>query len=294
MLSPAPVLQGLLTHAHLKDLLTRSYTMLDARDAIELQACFTNPAIAQNLLTDLQPAVRTFHFIWNHSSTVNGAAAEAETYVTSHAVYQSGQGHLLRVRGLFVHDQLVRRGRWLIAKRQQTVVWQSEQPTTLAVPVRRSMPLPADFGLQESTAALHWLRDRAAIVAVLQQYSKGIALRDPQVVAGCFDPHVHAEYVGRPPGDGVAYITDIIRGMGSMKYTSQMTGTQPIAIQGDTAQVETYALTGHIADANGALGFNSNGVRYMDTLRKRAGRWLIVHRLHTHDFALKNLPVTLG
>jgi hypothetical protein len=61
-------------------------------------------------------------------------------------------------------------------------------------------------------------------------------------------------------------------------------GNQLVEIDGDRAGTETYAIAHHFADAEGRDERIVMGVRYLDDLERRDGRWVIVHRRAISDW----------
>ncbi len=61
-------------------------------------------------------------------------------------------------------------------------------------------------------------------------------------------------------------------------------GDQAIQINGDSAEVETYAVAFGIHYVDGTPSVVMTGLRYVDTMVRQDGQWLVRHRVLHHDW----------
>ncbi|GIW40972.1 MAG: hypothetical protein KatS3mg076_1549 [Candidatus Binatia bacterium] len=122
------------------------------------------------------------------------------------------------------------------------------------------------------------LADRAAIQDLLQRYAHGVDRRDIDLVASCFAPD--ATYKGALGEGPIGAALEALRER-MMRYESTMhfIGNQLVDIQGDRARSETYAIAYHQLVEEGSYRQMVVGVRYIDRLERREGRWLICDRV---------------
>jgi hypothetical protein len=141
--------------------------------------------------------------------------------------------------------------------------------------------------------AVQELIDRAAIRDVMTRYARGLDRRDFDMVAGCFAPDATAEYSGEVLAPGVDAIVSYVRGLEHLPISMHFMGDMFIELDGDSAEVETYAIA-YLVGAHGGSeeGVRVRGLRYRDRLARRQGGWAITHRVHTADwmFSSPSLP----
>jgi hypothetical protein len=89
------------------------------------------------------------------------------------------------------------------------------------------------------------LSDRAAIHDLVARYARGVDRRDFAVVESCFAPDVRVEGWGPHPFADRVELIDYIRGVAHFQMTMHMFGNQLIAVDGDTAEVDSYAMLTH-------------------------------------------------
>ncbi|HEY6964760.1 MAG TPA: nuclear transport factor 2 family protein [Erythrobacter sp.] len=135
------------------------------------------------------------------------------------------------------------------------------------------------------------LADRLAIAETLALYCRGIDRCDPEQLAAAFTPGAVIDY-----GDGARPIADVIpglmAGLGSMRLTQHNISNTVMRIAGDTAKAETNCVALHIIPTPEGEVEVVVGGRYLDTLARREGRWLIAERLYVMDWN-RTAPATM-
>lgn len=136
------------------------------------------------------------------------------------------------------------------------------------------------------------LADRLAIAETLALYCRGIDRCDPEQLAAAFTPDAMIDY-----GDGARAIAEVIpglmAGLGAMHLTQHNISNTVIRIIGDTAKAETNCVALHlIPSPDGEIELVVGG-RYLDTLARREGRWLIAERLYVMDWN-RSVPATMA
>ena len=139
--------------------------------------------------------------------------------------------------------------------------------------------------------------DRLAIRDVLTRYFLGLDHQDKAMVASCFAPDIEAVISGNvlPPGREavIGYMFgDASRPAAQSKVVHRMhfMGQIHIILEGDEAQTETYAYAHLTAERDGGLVMRRRGLRYLDSLRRVDGAWLIYRRRHTAEFEVHETP----
>ncbi|HLK11283.1 MAG TPA: nuclear transport factor 2 family protein [Candidatus Binatia bacterium] len=123
------------------------------------------------------------------------------------------------------------------------------------------------------TAELRFLLDRAAIHDLLVAYARAVDGRDWEGVAACFTPDAECDYhfFRGTTAEVVALIRD---GLGRFESTMHFLGNQWIALDGDRAQVETYAIAYHRRAGRDL----TVAMRYHDGVVRRGDGWRIARR----------------
>jgi hypothetical protein len=136
------------------------------------------------------------------------------------------------------------------------------------------------------------LADRLAIAETLALYCRGIDRCDPEQLAAAFTPDALIDY-----GDGARPIAEVIPGLmaslGSMRLTQHNISNTVMRITGDTARAETNCVALHISPVPDGEVELTVGGRYLDTLHRREGRWLIADRLYVMDWN-RTQPATMA
>jgi SnoaL-like domain len=136
------------------------------------------------------------------------------------------------------------------------------------------------------------LADRLAIAETLALYCRGIDRCEPEQLAAAFKSDALIDY-----GDGARPVAEVIpglmAGLGTMRLTQHNISNTVMRITGDTARAETNCVALHIIPApEGEIELTVGG-RYLDTLVKREGRWLIAERLYVMDWN-RTAPATIA
>lgn len=135
------------------------------------------------------------------------------------------------------------------------------------------------------------IADRLAIAETLALYCRGIDRCDPAQLAAAFTPDAWIDY-----GDGAnpvaATIPGLMAALGAMRLTQHNIGNTVMRINGNTAKAETNCVALHLIPApEGEIEVVVGG-RYLDTLKKHEGRWLIAERLYVMDWN-RTSPATM-
>ena len=123
------------------------------------------------------------------------------------------------------------------------------------------------------------LADRVEIHDVVMRYAFGVDRRDMDMVRSCFAADLEVEQWGGGFPDRDAMIT-YISGVAIFHTTMHMFGNEFVEVSGDTAQVDSYAMLTHHLDGPGGdtQEMNVSGARYVETLHRRGGAWVITRR----------------
>jgi hypothetical protein len=118
---------------------------------------------------------------------------------------------------------------------------------------------------------------------VILRYARGVDRRDWDLVRSCFADDAVIEGT-RFSGPIDEYLPMLRPGVESFPTTMHFMGNQLAEIDGDRASTETYAIAHHFLDAEGRVEGIVMGVRYLDDLECRDGRWVIVRRRAVSDW----------
>lgn len=136
------------------------------------------------------------------------------------------------------------------------------------------------------------LADRLAIAETLALYCRGIDRCEPEQLAAAFTPDALIDY-----GDGARPIAEVIpglmAGLGSMRLTHHNISNTVMRIAGDTARAETNCVALHLIPTPQGEVEVTVGGRYLDTLTRCEGRWLIAERLYVMDWN-RTVPATMA
>ena len=136
------------------------------------------------------------------------------------------------------------------------------------------------------------LADRLAIAETFALYCRGIDRCDAEQLAAAFTPDAKIDY-----GDGAKPIAEVIpglmAGLGTMRLTQHNISNTIIRIAGDSAKAETNCVALHLIPSPAGEIEVTVGGRYLDTLARREGRWLIAERLYVMDWN-RTVPATMA
>lgn len=132
------------------------------------------------------------------------------------------------------------------------------------------------------------LRDRREIEELLARRAMASDRRDPQAMLAC-----HTADATDDHGSGRQSARDFIAHMAATSYQDPDNGPQHHAVTGaiieyldrDTALVESYHLAYHRFGVHSGPSDNLIAGRYLDTMRRADGRWLIDHRTVVYDWS---------
>jgi len=128
------------------------------------------------------------------------------------------------------------------------------------------------------------LADREAIRECLYRYSRGVDRLDADMVRSAYWPDCVDDHMGFT-GNTEEFIAWAFPIMGSMDQTMHLIGNVLTAINGDTAEVESYFYGIHrINVPEGGKSDVIGAGRYLDTFEKRDDEWRIAKRLVVTDW----------
>ncbi|MFN8640564.1 MAG: nuclear transport factor 2 family protein [Candidatus Binatia bacterium] len=138
--------------------------------------------------------------------------------------------------------------------------------------------------------ALQSLLDRVAIHDLIMRYARGVDRRDLDLVASCFA--ADAAYDGALGTGGIDVVLAALRERMPRYRTTMHFLTNPlIAVDGDSASCETYALVYHRLESEDDVEDFIVGVRYVDTLARRPEGWRITSRRTAMEFQRYNAVI---
>jgi hypothetical protein len=136
------------------------------------------------------------------------------------------------------------------------------------------------------------IADRLAIAETLALYCRGIDRCDADQLAAAFTPDALIDY-GAGAQPIAAVIPGLIAGLGAMRLTQHNISNTVMRIEDARARAETNCVALHIIPAPGGGETELTvGGRYLDTLVRYEGRWLIAGRLYVMDWN-RSVPATL-
>lgn len=147
---------------------------------------------------------------------------------------------------------------------------------------------------QTEASAIVELLDRQAIRDLMAQYARGIDRMDWELVRSCYHHDAHDDH-GAYRGDVDGFIdflaSDAV--LAGFHCTMHDMGNQHVDLDGDSAHAETYCVAYHrtLPSHPWREADVTIGLRYVDRLEKRDGRWGIVDRVVVHEWARKD-PLT--
>jgi SnoaL-like domain len=148
--------------------------------------------------------------------------------------------------------------------------------------------------MPELEAMVKELRDRDEIGRLIRTYAHGIDRRDWNLVRSCFSDDAEAQG-SRDTGPIEPYLAAMRPGVEFYPTTMHFMGNQLIELNGDTATVETYAVAYHWKGEVAGSEHPENlvvGVRYLDTVQRRAEGWRITRRQVAPDWRTGPYPQT--
>jgi hypothetical protein len=138
----------------------------------------------------------------------------------------------------------------------------------------------------ESTAAT---ADRLAVCRLAPTYALGIDSRDEALVRSVFTPDaVLSGTLGEAPVD--EYVPRLLDGVAGFEATMHNITNQYVALDGDEADVWSYAIAVHLVAPDSGRDDLTMGVQYRDHARRVDGGWLIARRDTVKLWARGPLP----
>ncbi len=125
---------------------------------------------------------------------------------------------------------------------------------------------------------------RAEITDVLTRYVRGADRNDWDLVRSCYHPDAtddHGLYSG-----GIDGLMEFLAALAAtLTSTSHQLSPPLIEVDGDSARAETYCLGWYERPSrDGSTRSIAQGVRYLDRLERREGRWAISRRIVVLDW----------
>ncbi len=142
----------------------------------------------------------------------------------------------------------------------------------------------------DAAATIQYLTDRNALRDLMARYYQAVDRRDFDTVAACFteDAYVHFRLDQRGTTGaetrGREAILGFIRGVARYSVTTHFMGNHLAEINGDDAEVETYAIAHHRDDSAKPPRYTAIALRYIDRMVRRHNGWLIAHRVMVADW----------
>lgn len=138
-------------------------------------------------------------------------------------------------------------------------------------------------------AALQALIDKDAIRELVLLYSRAIDRQDIDLLRDLYTEDATDTHGDSFDGPADAYCDFIARSFPYMPYSGHHLCNHLIAVDGDVASGEVYALAYHlIPGREGGKEEDFMAVRYIDNYRRCAdGRWRFSRRVVTYDFKLR-------
>lgn len=124
-----------------------------------------------------------------------------------------------------------------------------------------------------------WMRDIVELRALPQRYSRAVDARDVEVLASLFHPE--ATIAGARGEQTLDEWLETMRAPRTFPTSMHLLGDPLIDLPegGEVATLDTYAVVYQLgADGQGDLTL---GIRYVDTVVQRNGRWVIKARTAT-------------
>ena len=135
---------------------------------------------------------------------------------------------------------------------------------------------------------LQGLVDKAAIRDLMARYARGMDRPDFDLIAFSFTPDAYASYDGggiRWEAQGRDNIVDKLRpSISRTDSSTHFMGDQEIQINGDTADVETYAIIHILYTVEDAQYQSMRGIHYEDKMVRHDGGWQVQHRVVHSDW----------
>ena len=125
---------------------------------------------------------------------------------------------------------------------------------------------------------------RAEITDVLTRYVRGADRNDWELVRSCYHPDATDDH-GLYAGDVDGLMEFLAEVAATLSATSHQLGPPHIEVDDAAARAETYCLGWYERPGSeGSIWSIAQGLRYLDRLERREGRWAIVSRIVVLDW----------
>lgn len=298
----APAVQLLLDRAKVHDLQMTYARAVDRRDWDLLRTVFAKDVVARygpafsngarktadvfhdregvvKYITGVAHFTMTYHFMGNNFIEVTGDQATMKTFaMLNHHLVVNDQPHQYNVIQARYIDKLRREGDgWVIYDRGGEPDWNYTGVTKVTT----------------TDPAVQLLLDRAELRDLHQQYLLGIDLKRPETLTACFASDFCVSYGPQLVFTEHDKLGDFIRRTRRWQFTLHFMGKQLVELEGDTARMESATMITHLnpSPLTGApYQHTSPTARYVDTLKRINGRWLISVRGEGHGAATGQTP----
>jgi SnoaL-like domain/Vacuolar sorting protein 39 domain 1 len=133
--------------------------------------------------------------------------------------------------------------------------------------------------------ALDTLLNKEMIRELVLLYSRGVDRKDIELLKTLYTKDATDDHGSHFKGPADAYIQFLEKSLPHLLAGGHFVCNHLIAVDGETAEGEVYALAYHIfPDGKGGAVQDVAGVRYIDRYAKQNGRWLFASRVVTFDF----------
>ena len=119
--------------------------------------------------------------------------------------------------------------------------------------------------------------DHEELRALVQRYARAADERDVDALRALFHPDAVVEGArGTLP---IEQWLDTMRGPRTFPMSMHNLGDPLIELDGDTAQLDTYAVVYQLGDTDAGQADLTLGIRYLDDVVRHDGRWVVRHRV---------------
>jgi len=146
--------------------------------------------------------------------------------------------------------------------------------------------------MNDADPTLATLLAKDAIRELALLYSRGVDRKDGALLRTLYTRDATDTHGDTFDGPADAYVDFLERSFPYMRYSGHHICNHLIAVAGDRAEGEVYALAFHvIPDGKGGWQEDLMAVRYLDHYRKEDGRWKFAKRVVTYDYKAPRRPV---
>ena len=142
-----------------------------------------------------------------------------------------------------------------------------------------------------TTDSAHWAADLEALRQLPQRYARAVDGRDIDAVAALFHPDGNVEGL-RGTAPVPAYIQGMRDNVSPFAASMHLLADPLIELTpgADTATMDTYAVVYQLRAPDSPDGDLTLGMRYLDTVVRTSGSWLIKHRRAVNVWTRGSLP----